>query len=77
MSDTPVLDWRCSKCGANKIYGLALIPPADRPTAPRVRPEHSLPTLDWTCAHCGARQVYELVPMISRDSAPQEAQHGR
>ena len=68
MSDTPVLDWRCSKCGANKIYGLALIPPADRHAAPRARSERSLPTLDWTCADCGMSQVYELVPMAAASS---------
>ena len=64
MSHTPVLDWTCSKCGANEIY--RLVPSAgDEASAPPAQSASALPTLDWTCAHCGASQIYELVPMVA------------
>ncbi len=64
MSQTPVLDWTCSQCGASEIY--RLVPSAgDQPTTPPARSERALPTLDWSCAHCGASQTYELVPMAA------------
>ena len=64
MSQTPVLDWTCSQCGASEIY--RLVPSAgDQPSAPPAKSPRTLPTLDWSCAHCGASQTYELVPMAA------------
>ena len=61
MTDTPTLDWTCSRCGASTLYRLK--PLSDQDALPRSGTEHPLPTLDWTCAHCGASHVYQLVPM--------------
>jgi predicted nucleic-acid-binding Zn-ribbon protein len=64
MSQTPVLDWTCSQCGAGEVY--QLVPSAGgQATAPPAKSERTLPTLDWSCSHCGASQTYNLVPMVA------------
>ena len=64
MSQTPVLDWSCSQCGASETY--TLVPSAgEHASAPPVSSGSTLPTLDWSCAHCGASQSYNLVPMAA------------
>ena len=62
MSDTPSFDYRCSRCGARRIY--QLVPLENRPTEEQVDAiPHDTPSLDFRCSKCGASQTYSLVPM--------------
>jgi RNase P subunit RPR2 len=69
MARTPVLDWTCSRCGANETYQLVPPTPGDKRPNPPTDRKREIPTLDWTCAPCGASETYQLVPM-SAQSGP-------
>jgi DNA-directed RNA polymerase subunit RPC12/RpoP len=61
MSQTPSIDYRCTRCGAQHIY--QLVPLEARPTEDEVRARpHETPSIDLRCSRCGASQTYNLVP---------------
>jgi DNA-directed RNA polymerase subunit RPC12/RpoP len=61
MSQTPSIDYRCTRCGALHIY--QLVPLAQRPTEAEVKAiPHEIPSIDFTCSRCGASQTYKVVP---------------
>ncbi len=61
MSDTPSIDYRCTRCGARRIY--QLVPLEARPTEDEVNAmAYEAPSIDLKCSRCGASQSYKLVP---------------
>ena len=61
MTDRPSIDFRCSQCGATRIY--QLVPLEDRPTEEQAAAiPHETPSLDFRCSRCGASQTYTLMP---------------
>ena len=61
MSETPSIDYRCSRCGALHIY--QLVPLGERPTEDEVSAiPHEIPSIDLRCSRCGNSQTYMLVP---------------
>ncbi len=58
MSDIPVFDYTCSKCGATETYSLV---PAQRQSG-EVGGTNAPTEIDFTCARCGATETYSLVP---------------
>ena len=61
MSDTPSIDYRCTRCGARHIY--QLVPLEARPTEDEVSAlAYEAPSIDLKCSRCGASQTYKLVP---------------
>jgi ribosomal protein L44E len=61
MSDTPSIDYRCTRCGARHIY--QLVPLEARPTDDAVNAmAYEAPSIDLKCSKCGASQSYKLVP---------------
>ena len=68
MSQTPTIDYRCSRCGATHIYGL--VPLEQRPTEKAVEAiMHRIPSLDLRCSRCGTAETYELVPVTQSSAA--------
>jgi len=57
MSDTPVFDYTCSKCGARETYSLV---PAQRESEPAA-PKRQTPVFDFTCSRCGTSETFQLV----------------
>ena len=65
MSQTPSIDYSCSRCGALHIY--QLVPLEARPTEEEVRAiPHTIPSIDLRCSRCGATETHRVVP----DTAP-------
>ena len=61
MSQTPSIDYRCTRCGARHIY--QLVPLEARPTENEIRAiPREIPSIDLGCARCGASHTYKLVP---------------
>ena len=61
MSDTPSIDYRCTRCGAPHIY--QLVPLEARPTEDEVNAmAYEAPSIDLKCSKCGASQTYKVVP---------------
>ena len=61
MSDTPSIDYRCTRCGARHIY--QLVPLEARPTEDEVDAmAYEAPSIDLKCSKCGASQTYKVVP---------------
>lgn len=61
MSDTPSIDYRCTRCGARHIY--QLVPLEARPTEADVDAiTYEAPSIDLKCSRCGASQSYKVVP---------------
>lgn len=57
MSDTPVFDYTCSRCGAKETY--TLVPATGQDAAET--PPRPAPELDYTCSRCGATDTFQLV----------------
>jgi DNA-directed RNA polymerase subunit RPC12/RpoP len=61
MSDTPSIDYRCTRCGARHIY--QLVPLEARPTEDEVDAiPYEAPSIDLKCSRCGDSQSYKVVP---------------
>ena len=61
MSDTPSIDYRCTRCGARHTY--QLVPLEARPTEDEVNAmAYEAPSIDLKCSKCGASQTYKVVP---------------
>jgi len=61
VSQTPSIDYKCTRCGARHIY--QLVPLEQRPTEHEVEAiPHETPSIDLRCSRCGASQTYKLVP---------------
>ena len=58
MSDRPVLDYTCSKCGATDTYSLVPAARQSGEAGTRRAPNE----IDFTCARCGSTETYSLVP---------------
>jgi hypothetical protein len=58
MSDKPVFDYTCSKCGATDTY--SLVPSARRRGEAGAGGTPN--EIDFTCARCGTTETYSLVP---------------
>ena len=62
MVDVPVLDWRCTHCGAATTWQLVKPEPGQR-AKPLIDWSGNVPTLDWRCSRCGVATTWQLVPM--------------
>jgi DNA-directed RNA polymerase subunit RPC12/RpoP len=61
QSETPSIDYRCTRCGARHIYQLLSV--EETPTEDEIEAiPHEIPSLDLRCSRCGASQTYKLVP---------------
>jgi predicted nucleic-acid-binding Zn-ribbon protein len=58
MSDRPVFDYTCSKCGATETYSLV---PGQRQSG-ESGTSRAPNEIDFTCARCGTNETYSLVP---------------
>jgi hypothetical protein len=62
MAEVPVLDWRCTHCGAAETWQLVKPEPGDQPR-PLIDWSGNVPTMDWRCSKCGVATTWQLVPM--------------
>ena len=58
---SPSIDYRCTHCGAERVY--QLVPVEERPTQASARAiPREVASIDFSCAHCGDSQTYKIVP---------------